>query len=107
ISVLTLGVSDLERSLAFYRDGLGLPSEGIIGREFAHGAVAFFDLSDGLKLAIWAQEDLAHDTGLPMRPVSTTASSIGHNVLDRDEVDRIMAAAERAGAQIIKTPHQT
>lgn len=107
ISVLTLGVSDLERSLAFYRDGLGLPSEGIIGREFAHGAVAFFDLSDGLKLAIWAQEDLAHDTGLPMRPVSTTASSIGHNVLDRDEVDRIMVAAERAGAQIIKTPHQT
>lgn len=107
ISVLTLGVSDLERSLAFYRDGLGLPSEGIIGREFAHGAVAFFDLSDGLKLAIWALEDLAHDTGLPMRPVSTTASSIGHNVLDRDEVDRIMVAAERAGAQIIKTPHQT
>ncbi|AFL50573.1 catechol 2,3-dioxygenase-like lactoylglutathione lyase family enzyme [Sinorhizobium fredii] len=44
ISVLTLGVADLERSLAFYRDGLGLPTQGIVGREFEHGAVAFFDL---------------------------------------------------------------
>ncbi len=53
ISVLTLGVADLERSLEFYRDGLGLPTQGIIGREFEHGAVAFFDLANGLKLAIW------------------------------------------------------
>lgn len=107
ISVLTLRVSDLERSLIFYRDGLGLPSEGIVGREFEHGAVAFFDLSGGLKLAIWAQEDLAHDAGLPVHPVSTTAGSIGHNVLDRGEVDEIMDAAELAGARVIKTPGET
>jgi len=59
ISVLTIAVSDLERSLRFYRDGLGLPTEGIVGREFEHGAVAFFDLSSGMKLAIWAQADIA------------------------------------------------
>src|SRR5205823_3152310 len=53
ISLLTLGVDDLERSLAFYRDGLGLPTEGIIGTEFERGAVAFFELSGGLKLALW------------------------------------------------------
>ncbi|HEY0325163.1 MAG TPA: VOC family protein, partial [Allosphingosinicella sp.] len=64
LSVLTLAVADLERSLAFYRDGLGLPTQGIVGREFEHGAVAFFDLSGGVKLAIWAQADLAHDSGL-------------------------------------------
>jgi len=46
ITVLTLGVSDLERSLAFYRDGLGLATEGIIGQEFEYGAVAFFKLQD-------------------------------------------------------------
>jgi catechol 2,3-dioxygenase-like lactoylglutathione lyase family enzyme len=57
ISVLTLGVTDLQWSLAFYRDGLGLPTQGIIGREFEHGAVAFFDLSGGLRLAIWAQDE--------------------------------------------------
>lgn len=59
ISVLTLGAADLEQSLTFYRDGLGLPTEGIVGREFEHGAVAFFDLSSGLKLAIRAQDDIA------------------------------------------------
>ncbi|VWC12771.1 glyoxalase [Burkholderia lata] len=107
ISVITLGVADLEQSLAFYRDGLGLPTEGIIGREFEHGAVAFFDLSGGLKLALWAQDDISHDTGLPKQPVSPTAFTIGHNVLSRKEVDETMDAAERAGAAIIKAPHDT
>lgn len=107
ISVLTLGVADLERSLLFYRDGLGLPTDGIIGREFEHGAVAFFDLSGGLKLALWAQDDLAHDTGLPNSPISPTAGSIGHNVLSREDVDEVMQEAERAGASIVKTPQVT
>src|SRR5262249_4140415 len=53
ITVLTLAVADLERAVAFYRDGMGLPTEGITGREFDHGAVAFFDLAGGLKLAVW------------------------------------------------------
>lgn len=107
ISVLTLGVADLEQSLAFYRDGLGLPTQGIVGREFEHGAVAFFDLSGGLKLAIWAQNDISYDTGLPMHPVSSTAFTVGHNVLHRTEVDETMDAAQRAGAEIIKDPQDT
>lgn len=107
ISVLTLGVADLERSLAFYRDGLGLPTEGIIGRAFEHGAVAFFDLAGGLKLAIWAQDDIAHDTGLPKHPVSSTAVTIGHNVLSREEVDVTMDAARRAGAEVVKAAQET
>lgn len=107
ISVLTLGVSDLENALSFYRDGLGLPTEGIIGREFEHGAVAFFDLSGGLKLAIWAQDDLAHDTGLPRQPVSSTAVSIAHNVMCREDVDDIMLKAAHAGAKIVKAPQDT
>ena len=52
ITVITVGVDDLERALKFYRDGLGFPTRGIIGTEFEHGAVAFFDLQNGLKLAI-------------------------------------------------------
>lgn len=107
ISVLTLGVSNLENSLSFYRDGLGLPTEGVIGREFEHGAVAFFNLSGGLKLAIWAQDDLAYDTRLPKHPICTTAGSIGHNVLRREDVDDIMRKAQRAGAEIIKAPQDT
>jgi len=107
ISLVTLGVSDLERSLAFYRDGLGLPTEGIVGREFEHGAVAFFALDGGLKLAIWSQADLAHDTGLPVGPVSPTTFALAHNVLRREEVDAVIQAAARAGAQIVKPPHET
>ncbi|UFS68263.1 VOC family protein (plasmid) [Paracoccus denitrificans] len=107
ISVLTLGVADLERSLSFYHDGLGLPTKGIVGQEFEHGAVAFFDLSGGLKLALWAQADIAHDTGLPMRPLSPTAFTIGHNVMRREEVDQIMDTAEQAGAEIVKPAQDT
>lgn len=107
ISVLTLGVADLERSLAFYRDGLGLPTEGIIGREFEHGAVAFFPLSGGLKLAIWSQADIAHDTGLARTPPSPTSFTIGHNVGSRQEVDEVMQAAARAGAGIVKAAQDT
>jgi len=107
ISVLTLGVADLERSLAFYRDGLGLPTEGIVGREFEHGAVAFFELSGGLKLELWAQDDIAHDTGLPKTPISPTSFTIGHNVVRREEVDKVVDQARRAGADIVKPPQDT
>jgi catechol 2,3-dioxygenase-like lactoylglutathione lyase family enzyme len=107
ISVLTIGVANLDRSLAFYRDGLGLPTEGIIGREFEHGAVAFFTLSGGLKLAIWAQDDIAHDTGLTKSPASPTSFTIGHNVARREEVDEVMDQAARAGAEIVKPAQAT
>jgi uncharacterized protein len=107
VSVLTLGVSNLERSVSFYRDGLGLPTEGIIGQEFEHGAVAFFDLAGGLKLALWSQSDVAHDTGLPLQPPSSTSFTIGHNVSTIEEVDEVLDAAERAGAEIVKSPAST
>lgn len=107
LSVLTLGVADLERSLAFYRDGLGLPSEGIVGREFEHGAVAFFQLSGGVRLAIWAQADIAHDTGLAASPPSPTAFTLGHNVSSREEVADIVEQARRAGAEIVREPADT
>jgi catechol 2,3-dioxygenase-like lactoylglutathione lyase family enzyme len=82
ITVITIGVDDLETALSFYRDGLGLATGGIIGHEFEHGAVAFFDLQTGLKLAIWPRQSLAHDAGLAVAPRSSTELSIGHNVRD-------------------------
>jgi catechol 2,3-dioxygenase-like lactoylglutathione lyase family enzyme len=107
ITVLTLGVSDLERSVAFYRDGLGLPTAGVVGREFEHGAVAFFELAGGLRLALWAQDDIAFDTGLPRTPMSPTSFTIGHNVASREEVDTVMEEAARAGAEILKPASDT
>jgi catechol 2,3-dioxygenase-like lactoylglutathione lyase family enzyme len=107
ITVITLGVRDLDRSLRFYRDGLGLSTQGIIGAEFEHGAVAFFDLQAGLKLAIWPRESISHDSGLPVNPPSPTEITIGHNVASREDVDEVMAQAERAGATIVKRAHPT
>jgi catechol 2,3-dioxygenase-like lactoylglutathione lyase family enzyme len=66
ISIITIGVDDLERALTFYRDGLGFPTRGVVGTEFEHGAVAFFDLMNGLKLAIWGRKDLAHEAKVPL-----------------------------------------
>ena len=107
IGVLTIGVDYLERSLRFYRDGLGLPSEGIVGTEFAHGAVAFFELHGGLKLAAWARDNLAHDSGLAKSGRSPTEFSIGHNVASEKEVDEVMEQAARAGARIVKRAQKT
>jgi hypothetical protein len=62
ITLITLGVDDLERAVRFYRDGLGLKTEGIVGTEFEYGAVTFIDLQAGMKLALWPRASLAHDT---------------------------------------------
>jgi catechol 2,3-dioxygenase-like lactoylglutathione lyase family enzyme len=107
ITLLTLGVDDLDRAVAFYRDGLGFPTKGIVGREYEHGAVAFFDLQAGLKMALWAREDLAHDTGLAKSPRSSTELSLGHNVRSEAEVDEVMGRAEKAGATIVKRAVRT
>ena len=107
ISVLTVGVDNLERSLAFYRDGLGLRTEGIVGTEFEHGAVAFFDLEGGLKLALWERANIAWDSSVPRSQPSPTEFTLGHNVRSQEEVDAVMAQAERAGARIVKRPAAT
>ena len=107
ITLITLGVDDLERSLRFYRDGLGLATEGIIGKEFEYGAVAFFELQAGLKLALWPRASIARDTGLARTPPSPTDLTIAHNVGSRAEVDAVMAQAKKAGATMVKPAHDT
>jgi len=107
LTVLTLGVDDLERSLTFYRDGLGLPTQGIVGREFEHGAVAFFELQGGVRLAIWPRDSIAHDTGLGKTARSPTDFTLGHNVNSEQEVDAVLEQARRAGARIIKPAART
>jgi catechol 2,3-dioxygenase-like lactoylglutathione lyase family enzyme len=107
ITVLTLGVSDLERSLRFYHDGLGFPTQGIVGTEFERGAVAFFELQAGLMLAVWPRESIAHDSGLPVSSSSPTELTLGHNVASREDVDDVMTQARDAGATIVKPAQPT
>ena len=107
ITVITIGVDNLERALGFYRDGLGLPTQGIVGTKFEHGAVAFFDLQAGVQLAIWPRKSIAHDSGLPESAPSPTDFTLGHNVSSSQEVDAVMEQARNAGATIVRQAHDT
>lgn len=107
ITLVTLAVDNLERSVAFYRDGLGLQTKGIVGAEFENGAVAFFNLQPGLKLALWPRKSLAADSNVPLQPPSATEFSLAHNVGSQAEVDTVMSQALRAGATIAKPAETT
>lgn len=107
VSVITIGVDDLEESVKFYRDGLGWPTEGIIGTEFEHGAVAFFDLQHGVKLALFPRADIAHDAGIQRTDRSPTEFTLGHNVRSEAEVDAAMNRAIEAGAHLVKPAQKT
>ena len=107
ITVITLGVDDLDRAFIFYRDGLNFQTEGIIGREFEYGAVAFFDMALGLKLAIWPRKSIAHVMGITIANSSSTELTLGHNVSSKAEVDTVMEQARIAGAIIVKSAHDT
>lgn len=107
VTVITIGVDDLERSLRFYRDGLGLPTEGIVGTEFEHGAVAFFELQAGVRLAIWPRASIAYDTGIAQSAPSPTEFTLGHNVASKADVDTVMEQARNAGAVIVKPAQET
>lgn len=104
ISVLTLGVLDLERSLRFCRDGLGLTAEGIIGTEFEGDAVVFFPLPHGQILALFPTHELARDGGVAIEAGGSPRCSIGHLVAAKEEVEAVIEEARAAGATITDGP---
>jgi catechol 2,3-dioxygenase-like lactoylglutathione lyase family enzyme len=111
IHVLTLAVSDLDRALAFYRDGLGLDSPGVIATEFAGdetnpaGAVAMFQLETGFILALYPRTELAKDANVPLGAPKSGEFSIGHVVASKADVDALLAQARAAGATLTGQPH--
>jgi uncharacterized glyoxalase superfamily protein PhnB len=107
VTVITLGVIDLERAVTFYKEGLGLKTDGIIGEEYEYGAVAFFDLQNGVKLALWPYESIEHDTGLKNAGHNPAEFTLGHNVSNKNEVDAVYQQAVAAGARATKPPHDT
>ena len=112
IHAITLAVSDLDRALKFYRDGLGLSTKGIFGTEFAGddrnpaGAVVMFNLQGGVILALWPRSELAKDANVPLAPQKTGEFSIGHAVPDRKAVDELLARAKAAGATVTDAGHE-
>jgi uncharacterized protein len=112
IDVITLGVADLDRAHAFYRDGLGLKSRGIVGDEFPGtgdepaGAIAMFELDGGQVLSLYPRSELAKDAKLPIGEPAPGEFSLGQLVGGRDEVDALLAQAQAAGATVTEPPHE-
>ena len=112
INVITLAVADLDRALAFYRDGLGLRTEGLTGTEFKgdeavpDGTTAVFHLDEGLMLSIYPRSELAKDAAIPLTAAQPGEFSVGHVVASRDEVDHVIEQAKAAGATVIDAPHE-
>ncbi|HMP77063.1 MAG TPA: VOC family protein [Kiritimatiellia bacterium] len=100
ISLITLGVEDLARATAFYRDGLGLPMHG------NHPGVAFFAL-EGTWLGLYPRKDLARDALVDERGSGFRGFTLAHNVSSREAVDQVLDAAQRAGAAIVKPAADT
>ena len=111
IDIITLAVADLERALEFYRDGLGLESRGLIGTEFVGddvnpaGAIALFELSNGLMFSLYPRTELAKDAKVPFGPPKTGEFSIGHAMASKAEVDALLSKAQAAGATLTDRPH--
>lgn len=104
ITVITLGVNNLERSVGFYRDGLGWPTEGVVGTEFEGGAVAFFPVNNGLQLALYPKQQIAEDANIDETVSSPAEFTLGHNVATKEAVDDVIKTAEEAGVEITDPP---
>jgi uncharacterized protein len=111
IDVITLAVADLDRALAFYRDGLGLQTRGVIGTEFVGddtapaGAIALFELRGGLIIALYPRTELAKDANVALAPPTPGEFSLGHLVSSKADVDALLSRAQAAGATLTDQPH--
>lgn len=101
ISIITLGVQDLDRSVDFYRDGLGLPLQ-----EGYEGQIAFFELI-GTWLALYPRGSLAADANQSASGDGFQGFTMAHNVSSREDVDQLISKASSAGAQVVKEPQDT
>ena len=100
ISMITLGVSDLARAVAFYEQGMGLP------RMDSPPEVAFFTLN-GTWLGLYGREDLAADAGVAAEGAGFRAVALAHNVRSAAEVDAVIEQAVAAGGTLVRRAAQT
>ncbi len=102
INVITITVNNLQKSFDFYSKGLGWHSDGIIGSNIENGAVAFFNLSNNLVLALWPKQSLLSDANLnEIEQSQATAFSLGYNVNSKEDVDMAINIAVQSGGELV------
>lgn len=107
VAVITLGVENLQRSLTFYRDGMGLLSKGIKREGYQQREVVMLDMQSGLKLALLHRDTLSLQTGILRTSPNSSAFSLSHIVSSKMAVYILMDHVERAGATIVKAAGNT
>jgi hypothetical protein len=103
ISIITLGVKDFEKSLIFYRDGLGFKPHN-----YKTGDTYVMFEMNGTWLALFPNDNLAEDAGVPMAThgAGRPSFTLAQNVASPDEVDQVISFAIKAGATLIKAPQK-
>ncbi|HTU13992.1 MAG TPA: VOC family protein [Solirubrobacterales bacterium] len=96
VTVLTLGVRDLERSRRFYVEGLGWKPTLEV-----EGEVIFIQVAGGQVLALWEVTELAREAGNIGHSAKAPPIAIGHNVDSPEEVARVIQQAVAAGASLV------
>lgn len=99
ISIITLGVSDLQRSVKFYKDGLGWPLSSA-----SEEAIAFFQ-TGGIILALFPKEDLANDATVNSAGSGFRGFTLAHNVRVAEDVDRTLDFVKQNGGKIVRPAH--
>ncbi len=97
ITIVTLGVLDLDASIRFYRDGLGLPLRD------RYPDAAFFRLG-GVTLGLYPRPLLAKDANVPADGSGFAGITLAHNVRSRAEVDQTLEEAAAGGGKIVQPP---
>lgn len=100
LSLVTLGVADLDRARAFYEGGLGFVKNN------DEDGVVFYQLP-GMILALWGRADLAEDAAVPDTGATFSGITLAQNLRSRDEVDAAIERARQAGATVLKPAVET
>lgn len=100
LTIVTLGVADLQTALEFYRDTLGWPAK-------AEGDIVFISLNNGVVLSLFGREALAKDATVSSKGSGFSGFTLAHNVGSADEVDAIFATLAKVGVTVVKQPQKT
>jgi uncharacterized protein len=98
VSLITLGVTDLDAARRFYVDGLGW--QPVLDA----GEAVFIQVGHGLLLSLWGRRDLAQEAGTAAGPTEPPPVSLAHNVGSEEEVHRVVEAVRAVGGDVVAEP---
>ncbi|WP_367388133.1 VOC family protein [Lewinella sp. LCG006] len=94
ISFITIAVTDLEKSIDFYKNGFGFPTKGIQDGSEEH---CLFDLNDNFSLVLYRRQEFLPLTANPNQTEKSAGFILSHNAQSKEQVDEILKSALKVG----------